>query len=733
MDIVTALGLAASVAQLVEVSWKIVSKSQEIYKNGVLPEHRDTQTVTADLQMINNKLLAFLETAEKADNLSDDDMALRQLCESSNRIATELVQRLSTIKPNDEHRSWKSIRQALKSVWIKSELDETAARLQTYRTQLNSRILLSLRDRVESIDQGNKNIASSISNSRVLFSTTQEIQTDFLTRFITSQHEKTRELLASLTVVDTAIPTPGTRSPNLNPSEPKEAIFAAVEEKSISKLRHLLRKDPSAIFAFNATGQTPLHIAAGNGDIDMVAYLIRNGARINFDDDDGRIPLHNAVEAGSEPVVRALVAKGADIHAKDMAGRAPRDMCEPLSLISWIFSHGDRLEAKDETGATALFHFTIRGNIEAVRILLDQGADIETIGGRHRTPLFPACNSGFVDIVELLLARGASVKARDDRNGTALVTAGWHGHTRVGELLLDYGADINAVNQHKFSALHETCAVIKHKFNALHETCNRGRVEMAMMLLKRGARFEDPNEFGYTPLHQCAMHGHLDLVREILDRGGNINILHARAHWTALAQACEHGRLPVVELLLARGADVEEWTGADRKVALIRAAEYGYTEIVKAMLDQGKAKIDAADKWGKTSLSWAAVGGHTQTIKLLLSKHAFVGVQDLNKYTPLHRVAQKGHLSAAATLLDEGKANINMQNKDGWTPLAEACFHGHLDLVKLFLEKGAKKDIPTSKGNIPITLAKMEGRSQIVAFMEKHSQERDGWEVVGAP
>lgn len=115
MDPITALALATNVVSLVDVSWRVVSKSREIYKNGALPEH------------------------------SEEDEGLRTLCLSCNKIAGELVARLDLLKVGDRNRNWKSIRQALKSVWIKSTLDEIAARLQAYRFQLNTRILLSLR------------------------------------------------------------------------------------------------------------------------------------------------------------------------------------------------------------------------------------------------------------------------------------------------------------------------------------------------------------------------------------------------------------------------------------------------------------------------------------------------------------------------------------------------------------------------------------------------------------
>ena len=60
MDPITALRLASNVVQLVGVSWRVVSKSREIYKNGALPEHKDSELVALDLQRVNPRLLGLL-------------------------------------------------------------------------------------------------------------------------------------------------------------------------------------------------------------------------------------------------------------------------------------------------------------------------------------------------------------------------------------------------------------------------------------------------------------------------------------------------------------------------------------------------------------------------------------------------------------------------------------------------------------------------------------------------
>jgi hypothetical protein len=69
--------------------------------------------------------------------------------------------------------------------------------------------------------------------------------------------------------------------------------------------------------------QTPLHVAAEQGDAEMVAMLLAAGALCDVPDFDGAAPLHLAVEGGEEEVVAALADAGADLNLPSKAGGRP--------------------------------------------------------------------------------------------------------------------------------------------------------------------------------------------------------------------------------------------------------------------------------------------------------------------------------------------------------------------------------------------------------------------------
>jgi hypothetical protein len=138
---------------------------------------------------------------------------------------------------------------------------------------------------------------------------------------------------------------------------------------------------------------------------------------------------------------------------------------------------------------------------------------------------------------------------------------------------------------------------------------------------------------GMTALHTAASQGLLDDVRELLDKGADVN---ARSKWegyTPLQAAAEANSYHVVELLLAR-----------------------------------KAEVNVKDNFGRTPLHSVAKGGSLDIARLLLDKGAEVNATDVAGDTPMHAGAAAGQEPIVLLLLSKG-ANVNAKNQLGTTPL----------------------------------------------------------------
>jgi hypothetical protein len=138
MDPMTALGLVGNIVQLVDFSWKLISKSTELYKTGesALVGAPVIEAATVDLKLLSAKL------RDDARLVGDAQI---QVCESCQDVTDKLLRALKSISGDNKRQIWTSVRKALKTVMKKAEIDEMDRRLAGIRHELNLRIAVDLR------------------------------------------------------------------------------------------------------------------------------------------------------------------------------------------------------------------------------------------------------------------------------------------------------------------------------------------------------------------------------------------------------------------------------------------------------------------------------------------------------------------------------------------------------------------------------------------------------------
>jgi ankyrin repeat protein len=159
--------------------------------------------------------------------------------------------------------------------------------------------------------------------------------------------------------------------------------------------------------------------------------------------------------------------------------------------------------------------------------------------------LIAAARGGDLDAVRNLLADGADVAATDDGGQTALIAAAWGNHLDVAAALIAAGADVNVQDQTRQSAY-------------LVST-SEGYVELLRLTLQAGADVHRTDSYNGTGLIRAADRGHVEIIRELLTTDITVDHIN-RLHWTALLEAIILGdggarHTECVRLLLAAGAD----------------------------------------------------------------------------------------------------------------------------------------------------------------------------------
>lgn len=154
-------------------------------------------------------------------------------------------------------------------------------------------------------------------------------------------------------------------------------------------------------------------------------------------------------------------------------------------------------------------------------------------------------------------------------------------------------------------------------------------------------------------------------------------------------EAAAVGDIDLVRNLIVNGVDINGREDSFRKTALHRAAISGHKDVVELLLAKG-ADIDAGKFDIGTPLLYAVEKGHKEIAELLIAHGADVNVKRGAGDTPLHSAVRAGHKDIVELLIANG-ADINAKNNDGQTPLDIAVRQKTKEIVELLKKHGAQE------------------------------------------
>jgi len=310
----------------------------------------------------------------------------------------------------------------------------------------------------------------------------------------------------------------------------------------------------------NGDGETALHHAVEEVEVEMVKLLLESYADVGIRDEDGETALHQAAAAGHKEIVDVLLGH-THICRKDggegTEGRAapPPSSSEAAAAIL--------VRKRNEEGETALYQAAREGHKDVIEaMLLDHlhttlgsSSVINSADNNGSLPLHVAVCNGNEPLVELLLNAQADVNAADNDGETSLLQASYSGHAAIVSLLLAHKADAGYVStKDGASALHRAAtechpgvvtALLKHNKSSTGGTC----VDVDAL-----------NKSGKTALHYAAYTGDITIARMILAEGKADVNRHNSGGYTAMQYAEAMGNEAMVNLLVKAGAQPNDVT-----------------------------------------------------------------------------------------------------------------------------------------------------------------------------
>jgi CDK inhibitor PHO81 len=235
--------------------------------------------------------------------------------------------------------------------------------------------------------------------------------------------------------------------------------------------------------------------------------------------------------------------------------------------------------------------------------------------------------------------------------------------------------------------------------NCLHKAAIKGRLDVLKLGVASGVDVHTTDVYGRLPLHYACMHGHVELVQELVNAAPETVNFRDQDSFTPLIHAIVHSKLACVQLLLESGADMSR-LGPGEHVPLNLACQYASLEILEVLLQRSVEMLPDAE--GLYPQHLVARSGKTPQMLLMLQKYgANLDQPDkLYQWTPIFHSASEGHVECLQILLQCG-VDVDIVDEKSLSAMYYATWEGHLECMKLLASVGRGVGLTTQNQASP--------------------------------
>ena len=335
------------------------------------------------------------------------------------------------------------------------------------------------------------------------------------------------------------------------------------------------------------------------------------------------------------------------------------------------------------------------------------------LGAAAETRMADAAMGRDIEAVRSLIREAADVNSAQGDGMTALHWAALHGDDEMTQLLLYAGANVRATTR-------------LGGYTPLFLAAEAGFARVVDVLLEAGASAAAPARDGITPLMMAASSGNTEALSLLVEAGADVNAAETERGQTALAFAAAFNSPAAITLLLEHGADVDQ--KSNTRPPAQRPRRPGQQQQQQQQQQRGRRgqqqqqqppnRTTGANPRGElTPLMYAARQGHIEAVQALVAGGANLNEISADHSTALLIATINGNFDAARVLAEAG-ADVNVASLDGATPLFGVVttqwasdidkpqtttkyeeIH-YLDLVKLILDSGGGSERQDDEGPV---------------------------------